>query len=121
MVKRSKCTIMRKFVLYPPSLPPCTCVNEFVCYKPDFTQEQELYRVDGQPVNVIDNSQTNPALQSVVNQLPEYMPSQTLNTSQLSDKEIASGCIPRCAEVSDFEDIANNNLSSLSQSVINTD
>lgn len=83
----------------------------FVCYVPDYTAEQELFRVDNEPINIIDNSKTNAVLQNVAQQqLVDVSSDIPFDTSGLSDKELVANMIPRQAEVSDLEDIAVSNL-----------
>lgn len=86
-------------------------VVAYRCYVPDYTSEQELYRIDNQPVNLIDNSEINPILQNIAQQqLVDVSSASAFDTSSLSDKELASLSTPRYIEVSDIEDIARNNL-----------
>lgn len=93
-----------------PSAPVVHGADPFKCFKPDFTALEPLYSVDGQPMNIIDNAENVPFLQNVAQQqLVDVMPDQ-LDTSGLSDKQLAASVIPRYAEISDLEDIANGNL-----------
>ena len=38
----------------------CTCENDFKCFIPDFSQEKELYRVDDEPINIVNNAENVP-------------------------------------------------------------
>lgn len=87
----------------------------FVCFVPDYTSEQELYRIDDCPVNIVDNSNINPIIQNIAQQQLIDVSDDSLPTVNLSDRQLADSCIPRFAEVSDIEDIANNNLRNMSK------
>ena len=89
---------------------PCICENEFVYFKPDFTQENELYRVDNEPINIINNAENVPFLQNVAQQTLVDVGSDSLPTEGLSDKELAQLATPRFVEVSELSDAANLQL-----------
>lgn len=93
-------------------------VVPYRCYVPDYTSEQELYRIDNEPVNLIDNSEINPILQNVAQQqLVDVSMESAFDTSSLSDKELARLSTPRYMEISDIEDIARNNLFAMDKSL----
>lgn len=95
------------------SVPPVRGTEDFVFYQPDFSELKDLYSVDGQPINIIDNANNVPFIQNVAQQqLIDVMPDQ-LDTSGISDKQLADSLIPRFAEVSDLEDVANGSLKEL--------
>lgn len=89
---------------------PCTCENEFMYFKPDFSQENELYRVDNEPINIINNAENVPFLQNVAQQQLVDVGSDSLPTDGLSDKELAKLATPRFVEVSELSDAANLQL-----------
>lgn len=94
--------------------PPRVASAPFVCYVPDYTAEQELFRVDNEPINIIDNSKNNAALQNIAQQqLVDVSSDIPFDTFGMSDKDLVANMIPRQAEVSDLEDIASTNLRNL--------
>lgn len=110
---------MKQFNRYQPQIEPIVPDNGFECYVPDFTNETNLYRVDDEPINIIDNSNNVPFIQNVAQQtLVDVGDSLDFDTSGLSDKQLASGCFGRQYESSDLEDIANGNLSVMYKSKI---
>lgn len=86
------------------------CENEFKYFKPDFTQESELYRVDNEPINIINNAENVPFLQNVAQQTLVDVSDTPFDTTGLSDKEIANLATPRFIEVSELSDAANIQL-----------
>lgn len=97
------------------------CVNEYNCFVPNFDNEQDLFRIDDEPVNIVDNSANVSLLQNFAQQTLVDVSGPSFDTSIFSDEQLAAGVVGRQYESSDLEDIANGNLSSLYNSKLNSD
>lgn len=108
---------MKNFVRYPyktglevAKQPPTI---DFLCFKPDLEQESQLYNIDNEPINIIDNSSSNPVLQNVASQVLQDISSDGLNFDGLSDSEVLSNTPPRHLEFSEVQQLAKMNLKEL--------
>lgn len=88
----------------------------FEFFKPDYTDVQDLYRVEDEPINIVNNAENVPFIQNVAQSQLVEVSESFIDTSTLSDKQIKDGIIPRFAEISDIEDLANLDLKELSKS-----
>lgn len=82
----------------------------FSFFEPDFTNEKELYRVNDEPINIINNAQNVPFLQNVASQQLVDVSSESLDTSSLSDKQLADSCIPRYVDINEIADVSRSSL-----------
>lgn len=95
----------------------------FEYFEPNFDEVKELYRVNDEPINIINNSENVPFIQNVAQQqLVEVSPSSSLDTSSLSDQQLAASVIPRYADINEVADASRNSLSEIyKQSQVNNE
>lgn len=101
---------MNSLVLFHPQMVPRLGTLPFVYYEPDYTQEKELYRVNDEPINIINNSENVPFLQNVAQQQLVESPSVGLDTSGLTDQQLAASAIPRYVEINEIADASRNSF-----------
>lgn len=82
----------------------------FVCYMPNFDAEELLYSIDGEPINIIDNSNSNPVLQNVASQILQELPDGGMDYTGMSDKDVVRSMPRRHLDTSELALLANNNL-----------
>lgn len=110
---------MRNFVRNLQQKEPRIGSSAFEYYKPDFTELKELYRVNDEPINIINNSENVPFIQNVAQQQLVDISTSGLDTSGLSDKQLADTIIPRYVEVNEIADASRNALEDTIKSISN--
>lgn len=107
---------------YKPSLPQMGVrlgSSPFAYFEPDFSEQKELYRVNDEPINIINNAENVPFLQNVAQQQLVDVSVSGIDTSGLSDEQLASSAIPRYVEVNEIADASRNSLSQLVNEISN--
>lgn len=85
----------------------------FPYFEPNYTDVNELYRVNDEPINIINNSENVPFIQNVAQQQLVDISSDSLDTSSLSDQQIAAATIPRYVDINEIADAGRNSLNEL--------